>query len=342
MAVGSVSSLFRAFCKADPDRSEAISALDVLAGVLKRSDVTTVQGLHEILNDAIAQMQETDRTNLSVKSACELFQRFITLTAFDSSDDFQQCKQLLERRAEIFLSKVGACKQQIAENFLNLLPNGARVLLHSYSRVVLSALTYASKHGTKTDGIHCYVTTCMPCETGRKMTKALARLKISCTLIPDLSIAYLMPQVDLVILGAQAVVESGGILNDLGSSTIAMIAAAFGKPVYVLAESFKFIRAYPLDQQHIPEEFKCFPGFSPLSPPFRNLKLTDTVERERPTDFPELHSAWDEVNKHRSPLIERCMPNIDYTNPSYITYLVTDLGVLTPSVVSDELIKLYL
>lgn len=35
-------------------------------------------------------------------------------------------------------------------------------------------------------------------------------------------------------------------------------------------------------------------------------------------------------------------PTVDYTPPSFITLLFTDLGVLTPSAVSDELIKLYL
>lgn len=35
-------------------------------------------------------------------------------------------------------------------------------------------------------------------------------------------------------------------------------------------------------------------------------------------------------------------PMIDYTPPSLITLLFTDLGVLTPSAISDELIKLYL
>lgn len=33
---------------------------------------------------------------------------------------------------------------------------------------------------------------------------------------------------------------------------------------------------------------------------------------------------------------------VDYTPPIYITLLFTDLGILTPSAVSDELIKLYL
>ncbi|CAN0454678.1 unnamed protein product, partial [Laminaria digitata] len=34
-------------------------------------------------------------------------------------------------------------------------------------------------------------------------------------------------------------------------------------------------------------------------------------------------------------------PSVDYTSAEYITLLFTDLGVLTPSAVSDELIRLY-
>ena len=34
-------------------------------------------------------------------------------------------------------------------------------------------------------------------------------------------------------------------------------------------------------------------------------------------------------------------PSCDYTPPQYITLLFTDLGVFTPSAVSDELIRLY-
>ena len=33
---------------------------------------------------------------------------------------------------------------------------------------------------------------------------------------------------------------------------------------------------------------------------------------------------------------------MDYTPPSYITLIFTEIGILTPSAVSDELIKLYL
>ena len=39
--------------------------------------------------------------------------------------------------------------------------------------------------------------------------------------------------------------------------------------------------------------------------------------------------------------VDALTPVRDYTPPQYITLLFTDLGVLTPAAVSDELIKLY-
>lgn len=242
------------------------------------------------------------------------------------------------------------CKQYISESFFNYIPNGAKVFLHSYSRVVLAALAYATKFSNGTKQLHCYVTTAMPSGSGVKMTKALAKLKIPCTLVPDSAIAYLMPQVDFVVLGAEAVVESGGILNVLGSSLIAMTASIFFRPVYVLAESFKFIRCYPLDQHHIPDNFKWPCDYDSIDnrpdSPLKNFRIEKHSFFETNDDldkhFPEMNSAWNLVMKHRVSVIEQKMPRVDYTGPSYITYIFTDLGVLTPSAVSDELIKLYL
>ncbi len=63
-------------------------------------------------------------------------------------------------------------------------------------------------------------------------------------------------QVDCVLLGAEGVVESGGVVNKVGSYTLALCARELNKPVYVLCESFKFVRLYPLGQDDLPDEFK--------------------------------------------------------------------------------------
>lgn len=99
------------------------------------------------------------------------------------------------------------------------------------------------------------------------------------TVIPDSSVAHIMTQVDIVLVGAFAVVESGGILNQvcweinfiliyyfvslcsfshyfqIGTYQMGIVAKALGKPFYCAAQSFKFTRSlYPLTQQDIPVE----------------------------------------------------------------------------------------
>ncbi|KAF3522838.1 hypothetical protein F2Q69_00047021 [Brassica cretica] len=93
----------------------------------------------------------------------------------------------------------------------------------------------------------------------------------------------------------------------MGTYQIALVAQTMNKPVYVAAESYKFARLYPLDQK-------------------------DLEPALRPVDFGVPVPPKVEVERSAR----------DYTPPQYLTMLFTDLGVLTPSVVSDELIQLYL
>ncbi len=58
-------------------------------------------------------------------------------------------------------------------------------------------------------------------------------------LLIDSAAAYAMDEVDMVFVGADGVVESGGIINMMGTYQIALVAHSMNKPVYVAAESYK-------------------------------------------------------------------------------------------------------
>ena len=45
------------------------------------------------------------------------------------------------------------------------------------------------------------------------MCRLLEKENISCTVILDSAVGYIMEQVDMVMVGAEGVVESGGIIN---------------------------------------------------------------------------------------------------------------------------------
>jgi len=92
---------------------------------------------------------------------------------------------------------------------------------------------------------------------------------------------------------------------------MAVMARAANKPFYAVVESYKFVRIFPLNQTDLPSKASC------------NMLLDGRVEEQHMGGLRDDH------------------PTIDYTPPQYITLLFTDIGVLTPSGVSDELIKLY-
>ena len=88
------------------------------------------------------------------------------------------------------------------------------------------------------------------------MAEDLKKIGISHTVILDASVGAVMEKIDFVLLGAEGVVESGGIINKIGTCSIALCAKMLNKPVYVGVESFKFVRFYPLNNRDIPDEFK--------------------------------------------------------------------------------------
>ena len=156
-------------------------------------------------------------------------------------------------KGKVFLDKMMEARGKIASKGAERLPDGARILVHSRSRTVLATLKEAHKMKKR---LFVYVTECASNDSGRVMKKDLDALGIPCTLVLDSAVGYIIEQVDLVLFGAEGVVESGGICNKIGTYTIAICAKMLNKPVYVLCESFKFVRMYPLNQKDLKDEFK--------------------------------------------------------------------------------------
>ena len=89
---------------------------------------------------------------------------------------------------------------------------------------------------------------------GRSIVSHLRSRGVPIATIPDSAVGFALGRVDMVVVGAEGVVESGGIISRLGTYQIGMLAKAMGKPFYVVAESHKFVRLYPLGQYDMPIE----------------------------------------------------------------------------------------
>ena len=294
---------FNNMIKTNSNMSSAVAAIKTLLEYIRQEQFSTLTELREKLIKAIDTLTKTDASAISIKSGCEMLFRFITLSA-DLDAGMEKCKELLLGNGEIFLSKASEARSKIAKMAYAWIPNGANILTHSRSRVVAEILKEAYK---KNGSFNVFISESCPDKSGLEMAEDLRKAGISVTVILDAAIGLIMERVDFVLLGAEGVVESGGIINKVGTSTVGLCAKMYNKPVYVAVESFKFVRFYPLNNSDIPDEFK----------------YSHTL----------IKSGKDLRFEH---------PTIDYTQPSLITLLFTDIGILTPSAVSDELVKLYL
>ncbi|XP_012372409.1 translation initiation factor eIF-2B subunit alpha-like [Octodon degus] len=296
---------FKSQMKEDPDMVSALAAIWTLLEFLKRDKGETIQGLRANLTNAI-EMLCGAYSWVAMSSSGELFLRFISLTSLEFSD-YSKCKKITIEQGELFLRRIYLSKNKIADLCHTFIKDGARILTHAYSRVVLRVLEAAVAAKKR---FHVYITETQPDLSGKKMAKALCHLNVPVTVVLDATVGYIMEKADLVMVGAEGVVENGGIINKIGTNQMAVCAKAQNKPFDMVAESFKFLRIFPLNQQDVPDKFKY---------------KADTLK--------SVQAEQDLKDEH---------PWVDYTSPSLITLLFTDLGVLTPLAVSDELIKRYL
>ncbi|EPS71779.1 hypothetical protein M569_02977 [Genlisea aurea] len=287
-----------------PELAEAVAAIRALASVIRSSQAKTMMELEIELKKSCDSLKSWDTTSISLAAGCDLFMRYVIRTSALEYEDFNSAKSRLLERAEKFGEISCKARRIIAMLCQDFIFDGCTVLVHGFSRVVLEALRTAAQNN-KLFRVLC--TEGRPDRAGLRLSNELVKLDVPVKLLIDSAVAYSMDEVDMVFVGADGVVESGGIINMIGTYQIALVARSMNVPVYVAAESYKFARLYPLDQK-------------------------DMAPALRPIDFGVPIPSKVEVERSAR----------DYTPPQFLTLLFTDLGVLTPSVVSDELIQLYL
>ena len=143
------------------------------------------------------------------------------------------------------------------------------------------------------------------------IVKSLRQKEIPVATIPFAALATALPSTTFALMGAESVVESGGVISGMGTSQIGLLMRSTGKPFYVVAESHKFVRVYPLNG----EDLQTRPGA---------------------LDFRTEESLGNEDGKRKG-----SCDAVDFTPSELITAIVTEDGVHSPSAVSEELIKIW-
>ncbi len=146
-------------------------------------------------------------------------------------------RENLASAAQGFLARVEAAGRAIARATSELIEDGMNVMTHSSSGTVLKGLLETVARGRR---ISVIVSESRPVREGLALADKIGRAGIPVTLIVDASAFRLLPEADLVIVGADALTWRGAV-NKIGTAALALCARHLRKRVYVLAGTEKFV-----------------------------------------------------------------------------------------------------
>ena len=209
----------------------AVKAIQTQAQGTKTKDKT--QFLAE-LKKAQATLAESRETEPLMRNAMNC----IVIQAENATTEkVSELGRIVSENVDQFLTDLDASRERTAEIGAKRIFDGAVVFTHCHSSTVTRLLAKAKETGKKFSVV---CTETRPAFQGRLTAKELIELGIPTTFIVDSATRTFMRDVDLVIVGADAITSEGNVVNKIGTGGIAVLAREARKPFYVVSELLKF------------------------------------------------------------------------------------------------------
>lgn len=278
----------------------AIAALKAVEDHFKKSDVKTRRDFLGELESARGVLFDTRPTEPLMRNAI----RYLIYAVKDSKlEDPEDLVGLVSETSMKFLDDLGKSKRLIGEIGSRRVLEGSTVLVHCHSSVVTRILAEAKKAGKE---FQVFCTETRPLYQGRITARELTELGIESTMVVDSATRFFMNEVDLVLVGADAITSEGNVINKIGTSLVALAAREARTPFYVASMLLKF------DPETVYGEY--------------------TVIEER--DGREIWAESPEGLQIRNPAF-------DITRREFIHGVVCEAGVLSPEAVMQEVDERY-
>lgn len=309
-----------------------IAAIESLISLLSASPPSTISETLSLLDSATTTLKSSVSNPVALSAGTDLFQRYIistlqTRSALDAksqgnksspyagSEDFRAIRAHLLANSRLFVQRAKESRGRIAGVARRFVRDGKTVLTCGRSRVVAAVLNAASESHTRFRVIYAEdrdAPNLNPHSTD--VVKQLRERHVPVATIPFAALATALPASSFAMVGAESVVENGGVISSMGTYQMGLLMKSVGKPLYVVAESHKFVRVYPLNGEDLP---------------------TGQGELDFCTEDGGGGGGGREKEERRKEV------EVDFTPPELIAAIITEAGVQTPSAVSEELIKIW-
>ncbi|PWB56970.1 MAG: ribose 1,5-bisphosphate isomerase [Candidatus Methanoperedenaceae archaeon] len=195
-----------------------------------RIETRNIEEFNREMKQAARLLVNTRPTAVSLPNAVRAVMRY-------EGDSVEEAKASIKELADGFILNSENAVRKIGEIGARRVRDGDTIMTHCNSSAAISIMAAAHDDGKN---IHVLATESRPRWQGHLTVKQLDEKGIKTSLIVDSAVRYFMKEVDLVVMGADAVTANGSVINKIGTSQLALAAHEARKNVIIAAETYKF------------------------------------------------------------------------------------------------------
>ncbi|KAK1759316.1 hypothetical protein QBC47DRAFT_420305 [Echria macrotheca] len=297
----------------NPDMTMAVAALEALIEVLRTIPLETSMETVEVVRKQKQALVTSTLNPLPVLAGADIFEQYLlrSLRGQPAADtdrvmSFEQTRSHLVLNRQEFAINARKARDGIATHGCKYIKSGRVVLAAGGSRAVTQILLRAASFHDRHFKV-IWVDDESP--NAYKSLKSLFDVGLEVEVINPRKVAYVLgncKDINVVLVGAEAILQNGGIISRMGTSQIAHLTRTVKgsmKRFLVAAETHKIVRKTPLSH-----------------PIINRLGI-------RQKDF----SGFDKVGVEVEEALLRQDDEVDYTDPDLIDGIITELGMKTTS-----------
>ena len=276
--------------------------MEALAAVVADSQAARLEDLAHDLNanvEALLTAMPAYAPPLNVVQ--QVYQRYEV--ALKRQGSVEELKEAIIEQAYTFREWAARARATIAAYGAAVIPEGGSIFTFTYSETVFRTLRDAWENGHR---FRVLLTESRPNNDGRLTARALAEAGIEVQISIDGSIGELIPQADVMLVGAEGILADGSAICKAGTYPAALIAQKNKVPVYVLVDTLKL---------HSRSRYGHSVALDPL----------------------QSEDLYPAEAAHKAAV---CGSLFDKTPPELITALITEKGLIHPNQVSSWLLEM--
>ncbi len=208
----------------------ARAAAAELRDYAQRQKTENPEEFDENMRNAAELLISTRPTAVSLPNAVRAVMRYGGATV-------DEAKMNITELADGFIANSENAVKRIGEIGARRVRHGDTIMTHCNSDAAISIMATAHAQGKE---IKVIATESRPRLQGHLTIGQLDKHGIKTSLIVDSAVRYFMKEVDLVIVGADAVTVNGSVINKIGTAQVALAAREARTNVIIAAETYKF------------------------------------------------------------------------------------------------------